>query len=495
MKNLKKIPFIALFLCFAAFKAKAQELYFSNVPGIGSRAYYNKVIGENENGIYLLRFKDPEIRRLFVVEQYNHNLDFYAEQAYKIGRREKLVKAFTTDTSLMFVVYNQKLSKRGIDLYTLRKNIKEIGNPVNLLKSDKIESGTDAVTVEYDVQRRNFAVFTEEVDNANRQVINIYLFACSGRQIYKKQIELPENHRDVRIVQTAAGEYGEAACLLEIESAGEFSFLEKEKKKYMLLSCDSASDISGKLIQDKNIYINSPDIMYDIKLKEFVMSAFYSYKSSNGNQGMSTLRFTPFSLPISQIINRPFSRDLVKQVLGAKPEADGKEISDYFIRRLIPKTNGGYLVVAENFHKSSKFETIFVNGTSPQVTQSDIYNFDDVLLFNFDSTGEMIWYKQIHKKQSSVASISYYHSIGIFVTDYKVNIIYNDDNQSDNRIMYVSIDNMGKETLKMLLRSNSAFTAVVPVEGKQVGYNRLVIPLLQDRNMSLLKIVEPEVAK
>lgn len=475
-----------------ALKTEAQELYFSNVPGIGSRAYYNKVIGENENGIYLLRFKDPEIRRQFVVEQYNHNMDFYAEQAYRINRKEKLIKAFTTDTSLMFIVYNQKASRRGIDLYSISKNIKEIGNPKNLIKSEKIESSMDPITVEYDIQRKSFAVFVEEADNANRQVISIYFFSCSGRQIYKKQIELPENHRDVRIVQTAAGEHGEAACMLEIESGSELSFTEKEKRKYMLLSCDSASDISGKLMQEKNIYINSPDIIYDVVKGEFIMSAFYSYKSYNGNQGITTLRFTPFSLPISIAENKPFSRDLVKQILGAKLEADGKEINNYFIRRLIPKSNGGYLIVAENFHKSSKFETIFVNGTAPQVTQSDIYNFDDVLLFNFDSTGEMVWYKQIHKKQSSVANISYYHSIGIFITDNKVNIIYNDDNQNDNRIMYVSIDGKGNETLKMLLRSNSAFTAVVPVEGKQVGYNRMVIPLLQDRNMSLLKIVEPE---
>lgn len=492
--SLKQI-FIIAWVCIAGIQLSAQELFFSNVPGIASRAYYNKVIGENQNGIYLLRFKDPGIRRQFLVEQYSHTLDFYAEQSYRISKKERLVKAFTSDTSLMFLVFNQKSGKKGIDLYTVKNNIKEIGSPKNLLKSEKIEYGSDPVSVEYDLNRKNFGVFLEEIDNSNRQVISLHCFNVAGVKIYSKSIELPENYHDARVIQTAMGENLELSAVIEIETNEQEGFQNKSRKKYMILCCDSSSDIAGKLIQEKSIYYNSPDLVYDVMHNKFILSAFYSFKSETGNQGAMTMEYSPYDLPISVNYNVPFPRALIKQVIGAKQESEGKELSNYFIRKLIPKSSGGYIIVAENFHKSSKFETIFVNGTSPQVTQSDIFNFEDVLVFNFDSVGNMIWYKQIHKKQSSVASISYYHSIGVFVTEDKINIIYNDDNENDNRIMYVTLNQEGIVTLKMLLRSNSNFTAVVPFEGKQVGYNRLVIPLLQDRNMSLLKILEPEVLK
>lgn len=470
--------------------SNAQQLYFSNVPGISNKTYFNKVIGENEHGLFVLKFRDPEIRRHFVIEQYNHNLDFLSEQAYKISRKEELAKTFTTDTSLVFIIHNKKTGQRGLDLYTIQNNVKEIGTPIPLIKNENLEYSPNKFNIEYSLSRSHFAIFTEEISDKNQQLIGIYYFQTNGKLLFKRNMAIPEFWGDVHIKQAAISDNMEATCLVEVVDNNTFSF-EKAKSKYMLLAADSTlSEIQGYYIQEKNLNISSPEIVYSSFSGKFLFCAFYSYKSNTGNQGLLNIEYKASSVSFAYPFYSLFERPIVKQLIGVKAADDGREMSNFYVRKLIPKSNGGFFVVAENYMVSTKFETIFVNGTTPQVAQSLVYNYGDILMLNYDSIGQLLWYKQIHKKQTSVAGESYYHSIGILVTDTCINILFNDDSQNDNKIMYVKTDYNGKIDMKMLLKSNSGFSAVVPFEGKQVGYNSLVLPLIQERNLSLLKILE-----
>jgi hypothetical protein len=54
--------------------------------------------------------------------------------------------------------------------------------------------------------------------------------------------------------------------------------------------------------------------------------------------------------------------------------------------------------------------------------------------------------------------------------------------------MHLSVDQKGAILQKVLFNSDEVYTGFVPQEGRQVGYNRFVVPLNMDKQMMLLKV-------
>jgi hypothetical protein len=55
--------------------------------------------------------------------------------------------------------------------------------------------------------------------------------------------------------------------------------------------------------------------------------------------------------------------------------------------------------------------------------------------------------------------------------------------------MHVSVEDNGVLEQKIILNPENEYMAIIPLEGKQTGYNRFVTPLLQDRQTVLLQII------
>jgi hypothetical protein len=71
-----------------------------------------------------------------------------------------------------------------------------------------------------------------------------------------------------------------------------------------------------------------------------------------------------------------------------------------------------------------------------------------------------------------------------------VNLLYNDNVTQNNRVMHVSIDKKGAILQKVLFNSDEVYTGFVPQEGKQIGYNRFLVPLTMDKKPLLLKLTQ-----
>jgi hypothetical protein len=56
--------------------------------------------------------------------------------------------------------------------------------------------------------------------------------------------------------------------------------------------------------------------------------------------------------------------------------------------------------------------------------------------------------------------------------------------------MYITMNRSGNMVQKVLFSSENAYTAVIPSEGKQTGFNRFVVPLVTDKQTYFLKVRE-----
>ncbi len=148
------------------------------------------------------------------------------------------------------------------------------------------------------------------------------------------------------------------------------------------------------------------------------------------------------------------------------------------------------MLIAEQKDIATEDDIILVNGI-PQSTSKNIYNFNELLVLNYDAEGCMDWNKLITKNQTTVNDAGYYSSIVIFVGEKFVQLLYNDQLRSSGDVMQYTIYNNGYVEANKLLKAQLDYVAIIPSEAKQVSSNKVIIPTSKNRRFALLKLSYP----
>lgn len=466
---------------------KAQHLYFSNIPRLNNKAYYNKVIGENPNGIYVLRFRDIELRSGFSIEKYSHRLDFSESQNFQLGKRERLLKVFTTDSGLFLIKTGRDKSK------TFFACTRTIGTTLQprpadrFYETDKAEKLSDNTVIEYSPNRSWCAMWMEEVNEQGNQVFTCVLLKSNGelKGIWHTSTKFP--FRDAELQQVAVSDSGATAATFLLIRPEKRS-TEPAAEEHFLMQCDGKKMFNPLSVGDNHYFLSSYDLVYNQYRNQFYLAGFFDFKKPESAHGWLDWRFVPSdTMPEPKL--SPIDRQFVAGMVGAKEAESGEDPQHFFVRRIVPRSDGGFLLVAEYFDITQQMETFYLNG-APQVSSKNVYNYNDIMLISVDEAGNAEWNHLINKRQSSYASLSYLHSIGVYVCESNVNIVYNDNSNQNNRVMHISVGKDGVIEQKIILNSDNEYTALIPAEGKQTGYNRYVAPLIQSRQISLLQLVD-----
>ncbi len=465
----------------------AQKLYFSNIPRLNTKAYYNKVIGENDGGIYVLRFRDVDLKNGFTIERYSHNLDFTESENYILGKRERLIKVFTSDSGLCMLKMGKEKDKMVFTYLRTGFTVGNLKSGIEIYSSQNAEKIDDNVVVEYSPNRQYCALWLEETNAKGNQVFHCTIINTAGKIISQSTHETNLPNADVALEQVSVSDSGQSAMVYMLSRPDKRN-TETSAEEHFIVGVDANGMHAAHSLGDFRFFISSYDLVYNQFTNKFLLVGFFDYKKPKSAHGILTLSFRPddsLAEPKHANINRKF----VSILIGAKEEESGEDPENYFIRKIVPRSDGGYLLVAEYFDITQQMETFYYNGV-PQVSSKNIYNYNDILLISVNDHFEAEWEHQLVKRQSSYASLSYLNSLGVYVCEKNVNIIFNDNSSQNNRVMHVSLSRDGFVEQKILLNSDNEYNAIVPMEGKQTGHNRYVAPLIQSRQTSLIQIVE-----
>jgi len=454
---------------------------------LNNRSYYNKVIGENAGGIYVLRFKEQDMHSGFSIERYSHNLDFIESENFELGKREKLLKVFTIDSGLVFV--KSTFEKEFGKVTYLVSGFKP-GNQIlvrEIYKGNRMERDEDHILVDYSNNRKIFSVWISERDENNNQQFQYLQNSIYGETLKRNVFNTGMPYREAEPDESVTMDNGSAALI--------FTRIQEDKRptdpgaeEHFVLTLNSGNKMLVSGFGDSKFFIASLDIVANEFSQKFLISGFYDYKKPQGGHGLVTYYFTPEDSLIQGKFES-FDRKFVSQLIGAKQEQDGQDPEKYFVRKLIPRDDGGYLLIGEYFDVTQQMETFYLNGV-PQTSSKSVYNYNDIVLVSLDSAGSIEWRHNINKRQNSYASLSYMHSLGVYVCEHNVNLMYNDNSAQSNRVMHIRLSRDGMMEQKIILNSDNEYTAIIPMEGKQTGYNRFVTPIFQSRQTMLMQVVD-----
>lgn len=127
------------------------------------------------------------------------------------------------------------------------------------------------------------------------------------------------------------------------------------------------------------------------------IAAFYSLKRGSSQvQGLIFARVESSGFFLSNVQKTPLPTEILQRFLSERQIARGRGIPDLYLDHLIPRADGGALLIGEQFYITT---TTFRDFYGFWYTQ-ETYHFEDIVVFSVDSLGNLEWFRVISKSQT-----------------------------------------------------------------------------------------------
>jgi hypothetical protein len=318
----------------------------------------------------------------------------------------------------------------------------------------------------------------------------------------EKEVLLHYSLRDINLQEIA---HKDVQIALQYERFVIHDLLLADDKELFMLTSNIELERKKKVQTHYSLYHLQDSILHDFPLPDSltVKSAFLAYDRAADNARVTGFFgesetygvFGTFFYQLTEqrdsaaLVVSEFTERFVNEV-SINNRNEGAISEGFNILDAIPRSDGGVMLIAEQKDIATEDDIILVNGI-PQSTSKNIYNFNELLVLNYDAEGFMDWHKLINKNQTTINDAGYYSSIVIFIGEKFVQLLYNDQLRSSGDVMQYTIYNNGYVEATKLLKAQLDYVAIIPSEAKQVSSNKVIIPTSKNRRFALLKLSYP----
>lgn len=482
---------LLLFAFFATLgQYNSQSFEWSNLQRYRNAAAYNRWIGQNDDGYYVLRSRYPEISGKIIIERYRQNmgLDYSKKLPGLKGSNFISCQVRPHYLQLWKTQYNPNNGKVEVKVQLLDNEAEPISEPTVVATTHPKAFGYKAeFYVQSDLHKLFSALVYTEAVQKQKTALVIQVMDTSLTIKQSARFTLPFDDEQFEIRQILLDTNGHCFILIN----GIDKQFEKNSPEYVgsyLYSLSPDRDSVGQFyLNFEDTYLHHPIMSIDRLNHRLQVSGYYSLKSISQSKGL--LDFV-LELPNDKIIRHefiPFTIDFAAELIGEKGAQAGNEPENLVVRNLIMRSDGGYLLIGEEFYVTQQSYTYYINGM-PQVSSRNVYNFGKILVFSVSPFGHLESNQSIQKIQSSGNDFGHYSSFAVHKKSDQLLIIYNDKLRSPGDVMLYQIQANGKINVKPMFRNQNSYVTLVPLEAKQIDGNTLLIPSSKDRKFAFLKI-------
>jgi hypothetical protein len=466
----------------------AQSVEWSNPQKIKSKTGYSQIVGESASGIYLLRCKDNSFSRDVIIEKYKSNLAQELSIPMPININGILERVLLFDNTIYVFVSAKNNVSNKIDLLLqkLDENLKPIGNAQVLISmnSEEIDNKTHFYIKHSSEKKFIGVMFLSNRKEKNNSNLNLFCFDGNMQQQYGKQYDLPYSIDDIFITSYDMGNEGECYLLIDYPKSG-VKKKGSDSRSFFLYSYSLGMD---KMLEyevgQSDVFIEEIGMCLNNYSKKISVTGFYSKDNSKKVSGYF---YYVLDLASNELITKRFETfplDFISKRYNTKGTDD---LSDLYIRKMVARSDGGCLLLAEKYYLSRQTYTYYVNGF-PQTNSRTVYNYDDVQMMSFNADGSLQFNNTISKSQSSISDGGYYSSIVPIITAENLYVVYNNDVSTEGDMMLSYANNKGLIENKILVKAINTSALIIPSETKQVGSNSILACSLRDKRFTLMRI-------
>ncbi len=467
----------------------AQNIEWSNPQKIKNKTLYTQVLGETQSGIFLLRCKDNEFSNGLIIEKYKQNLSLDASTDLPITINGLVERVLLIDNFIFAFIAAKNNNTGNVDVLVQKidEALKPVGMPTVL----------GSIPADQYIDKRHIQVKTSSnksqialmflTKNQQTGILNLWLYNKQMQQVYAKQFNLGQQAKDVYVTNYEVTNQGNAFVLIDYPKVAAQN-KKSDPRQFFLFGYYLSTD---RMLQ----YAIGNDSLF---VEDFTLTAnnynntvnVFGFYAKPGIKGLAGYFYYRINAQTAVLEQRTFNAldywNFYATYVGRLGEKQ-QDLSDFYIRKIIPRSDGGILALAEKYYQTRQVYTYYINNF-PQTTTRTIFHYDEAPLINIEPTGEITDIKWIKKAQSSSNDGGYLLSYTTVPTTEAIHCVYNYDNGNDNDIYISSFAFDGKFDAKILVKSSSFNAAIIPTEYKQLNEKTVLICTIKDKRFALMRI-------
>jgi hypothetical protein len=476
-KYIQKIGFILLILCASKMALNAQEMKWSNPIKLKGGANFPKVLGENSNGIFLMRYRNRFYTKSIFLERYNSDLNLDLS-LYVDLKNAQILKVQMTPKGILVIKSKRNKSTKNqvITGSWLSYNLKPIGKEVILFShQNKHPLGSNMIQLCMNDSLNQLSISMRSYLNNSTEICN-YLFDLDYTLIRKKRYKLGLMQQ-VTLKDACINNDGVTTVYCQATDQFESTI------DAILLTIKPDTILPFKFTDSTNI--GSATLIYNRSNDAIQFVGFYGEPNQAGLVGavFSNLDATQTTWNTTY---RRFDPEWLK-TLNTGIFNSSLIAGDFKLNICIPKSDGGLVITAEQKDVSTENYVYTVNGISQSISKS-IYKFNEILILSYDKEYYTEWQHKITKNQITINDGGYFSSAAPFVSEKYIQLLYNDQFRNSGEVVQYTVYNNGKTTRQKLIKTELDYLAVIPDGAIQVSSNKIIIPTYKNRKFSILKL-------
>jgi hypothetical protein len=519
----------------------APNVKWSNDLEEPSNTNIKKIVATEGGGFYAYRerqggaFSNGTAKP--IIEYYNANMKLVRSKELDLdvkgkGRFVKDVVMLDRRLWVLSYFYNEKHEKTYLFAQEISKSTLNLSKDlVKIAEQDKKNNEKeDVFTVATSRDSSKLVVFNRQPNSNKQQEFLLAVFNSEFTELWSKDAKLPYSRKNFGIEDYQVDNQGNVYLLGIIYTEGSARLERRGKATYQYdivayRRDDSTTDSHEYKVDMKDRFVS--DLSFKIADDgDLICAGFYSDKGAKSVKGACFFKINPKTYDQTSISSRPFdfkfmtanlsekSKERAKMATAKGDVQDEPELYDYSIDKLITRSDGGVIMIAEQYFIDERLRynnnnygyggwgnTAFYSPYSsyydPYGTnrynnrQPDYYfNYNDIIVVNIQPDGEIAWSARIPKRQVSVNDFGQYSSYGMSIVADKLYFIYNDDPknldprttkiQTENPDKYsvvtiAEVDRNGEVKRSPLFQNKENGVVVRPKLSKQVGRRELAI--------------------
>jgi hypothetical protein len=397
-----------------------------------------------------------------------------------------------------YMIYEyQKKNVLHCSLVKLDRMARVVGETVDLDTTQiSFAANNKIYTLVVSENKQHFMILKINSKNPHLYTFTTYLYDKDLQLVDRHRISLPMEDRDDMFSDFALDNEGQLVFSRFAKNASS----EYVSRVYLVTKSATGDNFSVMDIGASEHILDEIKLRVDNDNRRYIISGFY-YKQRRGNiEGLYTVIWDEKTN--SQLKENLMVFDEKMRMMAKSSESNVKmAFNDYFVKRIIPRKDGGYLIISECEFTTSRGNSFnrwdYMNGYSPYPSPMDYYspfynpyspyrgygyggpvnryNSENIMVWSFDENSNLEWDNAITKSQFNDDDNSLI-SHQVVNTGGELHFLYNQFERRTQLLSDQSISPDGKLTRYPTLRNLDKGYEFATRFGKQIGASQILIP-------------------
>lgn len=487
----------------------AQKIVYSDYEREDSRRMSFDIAGKL--GGNFLVYKNTKNKHWIVLYDNEMRIVGKVEQEY-VPNNDKVINVdFFPYPDFVYMIY--QFQRKNV-VYCMASRIDGNGNRIGeVMELDTSHIGSSAnnriYTTVSSEDKSHISVFKINSRNRKLFLMTTLLFNNKLEQLKKSRLEIPMEERNENLGDFSLDNSGDLVFCKFFRNSND-----NITRATLLVKYAQADSLMRQELDIEKTLLDEIHIKVDNFNKRYFLTSLY-YKERKGNiDGFYFYVWDKTAARQQYAGTFTFGDELRKEARG---EATMKmAFNDFFIRQIITRRDGGFIIGSESFYTTSRFNNwnrwnylysspfynSYYNYNNPYYSpyfnnsywnsrygnnQAVRYHADNVVVFSFSGKGELEWSNVLGKSQFNDESDDFV-SYQLLNTGDQLHFLFNLQERRNSLLTDYSVSPAGEFIRNPTLKNLDKGYEFMPKYGKQVSARQMIIPCMYRSYICFAKI-------